>query len=375
MVALMSLMAARMLFETSAQKAADKERTEAASKTRVVERPIEAPSAQVLVAERDITTGAALQPQSFSWQKWPLESVKPFYYAKDPQGQLINPRNDPEKVMGMRAKVNMTKGLPVIPSMLADPSDRSLLSFALTTGMRAITIPLSPSSTAANILAPGDIVDVFAGDFQKNEGLQLEGVKILALDHQTDGKKNEALPLPTSSSSSSFGISALTLQAPRTVTLEVQPAWVMPLLVASQERGVTLVLRDIVHDHDHTLSQIKTFKAQKDTTTSPKEKAVSLPLPIIHQASTTYSSPGGLGKTGTLAVVRIQRGSSAQDIKFIDGQPIPSSQGGGGAGDSSPLTPYSSMGSPPPQNSPIVDRGMMNTAPPRPPLSRPGSQR
>lgn len=357
LVALASIQVARLFFEQSSSRRA--EEAKASVKPKVVERTVEAPSAQVLVAEQNMAMGSLIHGSMVRYQKWPAESVKPDYYAKDSEGQVINPACNPDTITGMRARIHITQGQPLVKDMLADQKDRSLLSFRLSPGMRAVTVPLATQSTAAQIFSPGDLVDVYAGEVRGKDSIQIEGIRILALDHnmssEQEMKKNH---ISAPGSAAMMGV-PVTVAPPRTVTLEVDPSWVAPLLAASQGRGATLVLRDVEQPGDGSAPPSerlprRVMSEPEVPSGSPGQgPAPSEPPPLLRNAP----GPETRGQTPPVppsAMVRINRGGRIQDVPLTpDGSPLAlpggssPAWGGGMSGTPSP-GPWSSGPAPAP---------------------------
>ncbi|GAA4410488.1 Flp pilus assembly protein CpaB [Advenella faeciporci] len=141
-----------------------------------VERPVVAskPTRAVILAAKDILAGQVIQADMLKEDQWPSVPGNGFANTEDLVGKVVR--------FDIAAEEPITKGLLAmgIASYLAD-------------GQRAITIPVDEIVGAGNLVAPGDIVDVFftlnsKGDVGAQSRLLLPQVRVLAYgDNTVDG--------------------------------------------------------------------------------------------------------------------------------------------------------------------------------------------
>src|SRR5437868_9354593 len=109
---------------------------------------------KVLVAKKALPVGTIIDAEAFTFQPWPKELMQSAYYL---EGQ---PDGDPKKLLGTVVRNAITAGQPVTRGSLVGPQDRGFLAAALAPGMRAITVPVSVSSSVAGFVFPGDHIDL-----------------------------------------------------------------------------------------------------------------------------------------------------------------------------------------------------------------------
>lgn len=288
---------------------------------KVIEKIVEAPSAQVLVALQDLPAGVPIAEDVVGYQKWPLNTVKESYYAKTSEGKVVHSQNDPAKVTGVRPRNLIYRGTPIMNYMLSDQDGTNILSFRLKKNMRALTVPLAPQGTAGNIFTPGDIVDVYVGDFQReNSGVELQQIRILALDHHLSAQSVSFLG---SKGPGQLGrSSAQAIQPPRTATLEVKDEWVEAILKASQSKGAILVLRSAGSQADGE-PRMEKAAPPPSMTTDKKKTSTAAGFFEPHK-------DGGMGNVmpSSYATVRILRGNQEQEVFFQGDQRVQPPKGG-----------------------------------------------
>lgn len=146
-------------------------------------------SVEVLVADRDLAAGTVVQPDAFRWQGWPGEDLHASYVAR-------SSGFDPKELTGAVVKRAIAAGEPVGPTRFVKPSEAGFLASALTPGMRAVSIKLTPVSGAAGFVQPGNFVDLLLTRDLGTEGeggprrvvaeTVLEKVRVLAIDQNVN---------------------------------------------------------------------------------------------------------------------------------------------------------------------------------------------
>jgi pilus assembly protein CpaB len=118
----------------------------------VVQAKPEAPGVAVMVAARDLPTGAFVRPEDLRWQAWPEGQVADNY--------LLKGKDTPESLSGAVVRQAITAGQPVTTNRVIKPGDRGFLAAVLSPGMRAVSAQVTPVSDVAGLVFPGDHVDV-----------------------------------------------------------------------------------------------------------------------------------------------------------------------------------------------------------------------
>lgn len=113
----------------------------------------EAPTVRVLVADATFERGARLTQEETAWVKWPADNVPEHVVTEDDEAFYAS-------LTGKRARTTIYEGEPIIRAKIVDQGDRGVMAALLTPGMRAVTVELPATETAAGFILPGDRVDV-----------------------------------------------------------------------------------------------------------------------------------------------------------------------------------------------------------------------
>jgi len=106
----------------------------------------------VLVAAHDLATGSFIRPEDLRWQAWPEGQIADNYLLKD--------KDQPEALSGAVVKLRIAAGEPVTSNRVIKPGDRGFLAAVLSPGMRAVSVPVTPTSEISGLVFPGDHVDL-----------------------------------------------------------------------------------------------------------------------------------------------------------------------------------------------------------------------
>jgi pilus assembly protein CpaB len=206
------------------------------------QRPAADPSAasdQRLVATMALPSGTLLRAKDVVWQRiagsaGPDDILRPPSAAGTPN--LERDQQARAAVYGAALRTSVTAGDPISRGGIVKPGDRDFLQIVLSSGARAIAIPVAMGGASTGILYPGDRVDVILTQTFKNDPpltrrsvgeTVVENLRVLAID-SLDSK-------PTGPGNS-FG---------RTVTLEVTPEQAEKINVATELGKLSLTLRSI----------------------------------------------------------------------------------------------------------------------------------
>jgi pilus assembly protein CpaB len=241
---------------------------------------------KVLVAKKALPVGTIIDADSFAFQPWPKELMQSAYYV---EGQ---PDGDPRKLLGTVVRNAITAGQPVTRGSLVGPQDRGFLAAALGPGMRAITVPVSVSSSVAGFVFPGDHIDLMLtqqvqgggdGPALKVSETIIRNLRVLATDQRITSTDDEG---------------KTKVQTFSNVTLEVTPKIAEKIAVAQSLGSLSLSLRSIADNGSELERAVAAGDVKVPAGTSPdQEKQMLLAManrPI--DTNTTFSTGGDVSR-------------------------------------------------------------------------------
>jgi pilus assembly protein CpaB len=255
----------------------------------------------VLVAARDIDTGAVLSKSDYAWEAWPEEVVPKHALGK--KSELVG------KLEDMRMRRPALAGEPIVESMLVSKDkDTGFLAAMLEPGQRAISIPVSVKTSAGGFVRPGDFVDILMtyqvrleGDRDDRQNAMsivsryasetvLEKVRVLAVDQVVANEKDAGQV--------------------KTVTVAVSRAEAEKVTLAQEMGDLSLSLRALASDEDAEAAEVA--EASSFTTDVGIGKALqAATLAMQGRGEETVSTSRGEGPS-----VRIYNGASVQRIRL-----------------------------------------------------------
>jgi pilus assembly protein CpaB len=153
---------------------------------------------EVLVADTDLPAGTFVKPQHLRWQRWPTDDVPESYVLK-------GVRSDAEMI-GAVVRRRIAAGSPMIDGAVVKPGERGFLAAVLEPGMRAVSVPINPTSANSGLIFPGDRVDLILtqslvtseaeGSVRRVSETVLSDIRIIAMGTETgddpaQGEANE----------------------------------------------------------------------------------------------------------------------------------------------------------------------------------------
>jgi pilus assembly protein CpaB len=151
---------------------------------------------EVLVADSNLPAGTFLKPQHLRWQRWPTDDVPASYVLK---GVRSN-----EEMIGAVVRKRITTGEPITDGAVVKPGERGFLAAVLNPGMRAVSVPINPTSSNSGLIFPGDRVDLILthslvtneaeGSIRRVSETVLSDIRIIAMGAETrdDPRQGEA---------------------------------------------------------------------------------------------------------------------------------------------------------------------------------------
>jgi pilus assembly protein CpaB len=212
----------------------------------------------VLVAASDIGTGDLVGDQQLRWQTWPAEAANTSFIRKSERPDAVT------ELKGSMARVAMASGEPIRESKLIHGNGSGYLAAILPTGMRAVSIDISPERGVSGFILPNDHVDVLltrhdkeaeknspGSEFLISETI-LTDVRVLAIGKTVEGKPGEH-----------------TVDG-SVATLELTPAEAERLSLARQLGTMSLSLRSLVdagrHDAARRSNAIVVYRGAESQT-------------------------------------------------------------------------------------------------------------
>jgi len=236
----------------------------------------------LLVATRDLPSGAVVGPADTRAVAWPVESVPPGGMPPDSIafGETV-------------VRIPIAQNAPIIDTQIVRKGAGGALAYVVPPGRVALSINVdmgSPSTSVAGHVAPGNFVDILYVHSIPSEitndpsldGLSrvaetlLVGVKVLAVDQLIDDVNPEA-------------------RVTRTVTVEVSPKEAEILLLAgsNDNGGLTLALNSAIEPSPADLLKVADVRRGiiPSYTTQSEISAVLSPPPSLDEPDEGESEP------------------------------------------------------------------------------------
>ena len=196
------------------------------------------PTARVLVAKNDLIVGTFVKREDLHWQLWPEESIIPAYVTDSrflDAGKSDQKRLTIDDFVGGVVRQPIAAGQPMIVGLVARAGERGFLAAVLQPGMRAMAVPVSPTSGIAGFILPGDHVDVLWDVRKSSKGYPFtqtlfRDLRVIAIDQKTNA--TGATPA-------------------KTLTLELTPFQTEAMSMAQTMGGIEFTLRSIVPEKDN----------------------------------------------------------------------------------------------------------------------------
>lgn len=187
---------------------------------------------EILVATKDLPSGTLLKDADMKWLAWPMETENADYAIKG--------KSDKGDFVGNVVRYGLRAGEPIMTGRVVKPGQSGFMAAALSPGMRAVSISITPVAGVAGFVFPGDHVDVLvthqvnqrtgngveSGGERKVSETILQDVRVLALDQKMD----DQVTVP---------------KVAQIATLEVTAKQAEAIVLASQMGALSLALRSI----------------------------------------------------------------------------------------------------------------------------------
>lgn len=190
----------------------------------------------VLMASTNMPIGHRVTEGDIEWIAWPKDMVR--------DNMVVNSdgENMMQKAVGSVVRVQIDEGDPVRFNKLIDPENGGLMAALLAPGMRAISTPISPETSAGGFILPNDKVDVLLTKQDNNDRNQtrtiLVNIKVLAIDQTIKEQDGQQVVVG------------------KTATLELSSAQAEVLALANNEGSLTLSLRSLSDRNSDNANQV-----------------------------------------------------------------------------------------------------------------------
>jgi pilus assembly protein CpaB len=189
---------------------------------------------EVLVADLDLPAGTFVKPQHLRWQQWPTDDVPATYVLRSARSK--------EEMVGAVVRSRISTGEPITDGAVVKPGDRGFLAAVLNPGMRAVSVPITPTSANSGLIFPGDRIDLILtqtlvsadgdGASRRVSETVLRNVRIIAMGVETAddaeaGRANEKA---------------------KTATFEVTPRQAETVALLTELGKLSLSLRSLAAD-------------------------------------------------------------------------------------------------------------------------------
>ena len=196
-------------------------------------------TAEVLIASSDIGLGNTVTAQDMRWQLWPAAGIGSNFIRKNDRPDAI------EQLAGSITRAPFSSGEPIRESKLIKGTGGGYMAAILPSGMRAISVEVSPETGAGGFILPNDHVDVILSRrdraAEKSAGVEvhtseviLSNVRVLAIDQTVEEKSGQRVVIG------------------KTATLELSPRQAETLALSRQLGTLSLALRSIVDFSNNT---------------------------------------------------------------------------------------------------------------------------
>ena len=236
--------------------------------------PAAPPPEEVLVAAADIAPGSILKDSDLRFAPWPSEGL---------DERLVRKSVSPDAMadfIGSVARRPILAGEPLRALTVVKKGEGGVLAAILSPGMRAVSVPVTPTSDVAGFVQPEDRVDVLLIEDMKaaeNEGQPLHGdfqrqttqvvlsdVRVLAVDDRLARSDSQSQQQQQQTANSNG----------RSVTFELSPKDAETLLTAQKMGEITLSLRSLARaETDETPASVAGYTTDIEVSRSLQVEA------------------------------------------------------------------------------------------------------
>jgi pilus assembly protein CpaB len=231
---------------------------------------------EVLIANLDLAAGTFVKPQHLRWQQWPTDDV--------PASYVLRGVRTMEEMVGAVVRSRIANGEPVSDGAVVKPGDRGFLAAVLNPGMRAVSVPITPTSANSGLIFPGDRIDLILtqtllpsegeGGARRVSETVLKNIRIIAMGVETGddaeaGKNNERA---------------------KTATFEVTPGQAEMVALLTELGKLSLSLRSLAADGEADgvapIAEAESFTWDRDVSRVLRIGRISSRLLVLRGSNT-----------------------------------------------------------------------------------------
>ncbi|MGP0085310.1 MAG: Flp pilus assembly protein CpaB [Steroidobacteraceae bacterium] len=140
---------------------------------------------QVLVAKADLGRAKVIGEQDIGWQTWPIDAANPTLIKKTERPDAMN------QFVGATVRVPIASGEPIHEAAVVFAGSGGFMAAIVKPGMRAVSVDMSPDSSAGGSILQDDRVDVLLTPAQKAPGQDfisetiLRNVRVLGVNQRS----------------------------------------------------------------------------------------------------------------------------------------------------------------------------------------------
>lgn len=243
----------------------------------------------VLVADKNLPTGAFIKESDLIWQSWPGEKTHPSYLVKD--------KDDMKDLVGSVVRRAIAVGEPISTGRVIKPGTRGFLAAVLRPGYRAISLRVNATSAISGLVFPGDRVDVILThtvDSERVSETVLTNVRILAIDRQLND-------------------TAQTPKVGKHATFEVTPKQAEMFSVLSDLGKLSLSLRSLAKD-EAELERLVNSDEPLEEGEAKKGKTHTFGSEVSHLIQSRRPT------ARNQQIIQVIRGGKTTELRFNKGQ-------------------------------------------------------
>lgn len=191
-------------------------------------------TAEVLVANTEISMGRVVSPPDLRWQTWPAAAAGASFIRKSDRPDAI------DQLAGSIARIAFSDGEPIREAKLIRAGGAGYMAAILPTGMRAASTEIAPERGVGGFILPNDHVDVILTRRDKEAEASNGGTEVQVSETILTNVRVLAIGKTVEEKSGQTNVDGTV------ATLEVTPQMAERLALAHQLGTISLSLRSLM---------------------------------------------------------------------------------------------------------------------------------